>query len=250
MAELVYAYASEAYGAILGGSNPLMPTNIMLFPHFKNELKCLKEGFSLVAGCDEAGRGPMAGPVVAAACILDPQSIGQKRSRNKWYARVRDSKTIPEEERAILSSKILQNVLAYGVGIVSEKEIDVLNIHHASLRAMKLAVENMAQKIKKGKNPQKIGLLVDGRFVIPNLSIRGVEITQTSIIAGDTLSLSISAASIIAKVERDAIMRKLDARFPEDGWKKNKGYNTREHQRALRKFGLSAVHRKSFVNKG
>ena len=92
--------------------------------------------------------------------------------------------------------------------------------------------------------------MVDGRFVIPNLSIRGVEITQTSIIAGDTLSLSISAASIIAKVERDAIMRKLDARFPEYGWKKNKGYNTREHQRALRKFGLSVVHRKSFVNKG
>ena len=225
----------------------------MQFPHFKNELKCLKEGFSLVAGCDEAGRGPMAGPVVAAACILDPQSIGQKRSRNKWYARVRDSKTIPEEERETLSVKILQNALAYGVGIVSEKEIDVLNIHHASLWAMKLAVENMAKKIrkiKKSKNSGKISLLVDGRFVIPNLSIRGVEITQTSIIAGDTLSLSISAASIIAKVERDAIMRKLDARFPEYGWKRNKGYNTREHQRALRKFGLSAVHRKSFVNKG
>ena len=225
----------------------------MLFPHFKNETKCLKEGFALVVGCDEAGRGPMAGPVVAAACILDPQSIGQKRSRNKWYARVRDSKTIPEEERAILSSKILQNVLAYGVGIVSEKEIDVLNIHHASLRAMKLAVENMAKKIrkiKKSKNSGKIGLLVDGRFVIPNLSIRGVEITQTSIIAGDTLSLSISAASIIAKVERDAIMRKLDARFPEYGFIRHKGYNTREHQKALRKFGLSAVHRKSFVNKG
>ena len=221
----------------------------MLFPHFKNELKCLKEGFALVAGCDEAGRGPMAGPVVAAVCILDPKNIG-KRSKNKWYARVRDSKTIPEEEREILSSKILQNVLAYGVGIVSEKEIDVLNIHNASLKAMKLAVENMVRKIKKDKNLSKIGLLVDGRFVIPNLSIRGVEITQTSIIAGDTHSLSISAASIIAKVERDAIMRKLDVRFPEYGWKRNKGYNTREHQRALKKFGQSVVHRKSFVNKG
>lgn len=207
----------------------------------------------MVAGCDEAGRGPMAGPVVAAACILDPESIGKTRSKNKWYARVRDSKTISEEEREILSAKILENVLAYGVGIVSEKEIDALNIHHASLKAMKLAVENMAKKIgkiKKSKNSDKIHLLVDGRFIIPNVSILGVKIAQTSIVSGDAHSLSISAASIIAKVERDAIMRKLDVRFPEYGFGRHKGYNTREHQRALKKFGQSVVHRKSFISKG
>jgi ribonuclease HII len=189
----------------------------------------------------------MAGPVVAAACILDPESIGHKRSRNKWYARVRDSKTIPEEEREILSAKIRQNALWYGVGIVSEGEIDELNIHHASLKAMKLAVENMAQKIKKGKNSGRVHLLLDGRFTIPGLSIPDMEIVQTSIVDGDALSLSISAASIIAKVERDAIMRRLDCEFPGYGFGRHKGYATKEHFAAIRKLGVTNVHRKSFV---
>ncbi|MBI2631153.1 ribonuclease HII [Candidatus Nomurabacteria bacterium] len=214
----------------------------MLLPHFKNELKCLKEGFTLVAGCDEAGRGPMAGPVVAAACILDPKSIGKTRSKNKWYARVRDSKTIPETERETLAKKILENAVACGVGIVSETDVDALNIHHASLLAMRRAVEDILVKIPK---PGKIFVLVDGRFKIPEVATE-----QMAIISGDALVLSIAAASIIAKTHRDAIMRELDAKFPEYGWKRNKGYNTREHQKALKKFGASAVHRKTFIKQG
>jgi ribonuclease HII len=221
----------------------------MLFPTLKHELGFLKQGYTLVAGCDEAGRGPLAGPVVAAACILDPKNIG-RRTKNKWYARIRDSKTIPEEEREILYAKILKHAVCHGVGIVWQEEIDRLNIHHASLRAMRLAAENLAnniRKIKIGKNTEKLHLLVDGRFIIPNLEIKGFEMAQTTIVHGDALSLSISAASIIAKVERDAIMRRLDGEFPGYGLGRHKGYGTKEHFVAIRKLGVANVHRKSFL---
>ncbi len=181
----------------------------------------------------------MAGPVVAAACVLDPKSIGKTRSKNKWHARVRDSKTIPEAEREILAKKIKQNALAYGVGVVSEKEIDKLNIHHASLLAMRRAVGKVIAKVSRQK---KFLVLVDGRFKIPD-----IEAEQKAIIGGDAQVLSIAAASIIAKTRRDAIMREIDKRFPEYGFAKHKGYGTREHQRAIRKFGLSRVHRKMFI---
>lgn len=210
----------------------------MIFPTFKRELKFLKQGYDFVIGCDEAGRGPVAGPVVAAACILDPQSINT-RGKYKWYARVRDSKTIPEEEREILARKIKKFALAYGVGIVSEREIDEINIHNASLLAMQRAVDNLCAKIP---NVEKMLVLLDGRFKIPVLSI-----DQKWIIGGDKHVLSISAASIIAKADRDAIMRELDQKFPEYGFKKHKGYKTREHAEALKKWGISPVHRKTFV---
>ncbi|MFA6257022.1 MAG: ribonuclease HII [Candidatus Paceibacterota bacterium] len=219
----------------------------MLFPDFKNELKYIREGCTFVVGCDEVGRGPSAGPVVAAACILNPLSVSKTRSGDKWYARVRDSKTIPEAEREILSAKILDNSLAYGVGIVWQDEIDKLNIHNASLKAMQMAVLNLVKKIKKVKRGSTIRVLVDGRFTIPNLKIGGIKLEQMSIVAGDSHCLSVSAASIIAKVKRDAIMRELDLKFPEYGFKRHKGYNTPEHKRAIKKFGASVVHRKSFV---
>lgn len=193
----------------------------------------------MIIGCDEAGRGPVAGPVVAAACILDPKSIGKTRSKNKWYARIRDSKTIPEAEREILAKKILENSVAYGVGIVSEKEIDKLNIHHASLLAMRRAVSKI---ISKTSRLGGLFVLIDGKFKIPDL-----QISQQAIINGDALSLSISAASIIAKTHRDAIMRELDKKFPRYGFAKHKGYKTKEHQKALRKWGPSPVHRKTFI---
>ena len=210
----------------------------MLFPSFKNEQKYLKQGYDLIIGCDEAGRGPVAGPVVAAACILDPKNIGT-RGKDKWYARVRDSKTISEVEREILAEKIKKNALECSVGIVSEREIEKLNIHHASLLAMARAVENLDANILRKK---KILILVDGKFTIPKLIFK-----QKSIIRGDTLSLSISSAAIIAKVERDAIMRELDKKFPEYGFAKHKGYYTREHKQALKKWGISSVHRKTFI---
>ena len=227
----------------------------MIFPTFKNELKCFEEGYDFVIGCDEAGRGPVAGPVVAAACVLDRNSIGKKRSKNKWYYRVRDSKTTNIEERKKLVKEILEHTLAYGVGEVSHQEIDKINIHHASLLAMRRAVEDLLQKAKSVK--QKAFLFVDGRFLLPDKPARlgrsggggreGFELEQKAVIDGDAKVLSIAAASIIAKVHRDTIMERLDQDFPGYGFARHKGYNTKEHQRALKKLGVSLVHRKSFV---
>ena len=212
----------------------------MKFPHYRCERKCLERGYTFVIGCDEAGRGPLAGPVVAAACVLDPKTIGKRRSKNKWYARVRDSKTIPELEREILCAKILENTLAHGIGVVSEREIDKLNIHNASLLAMQRAVTELVKRLNL--KSKKLFLFLDGRFEIPE-----VKLEQRAIIGGDAKVLSISAASILAKVHRDNMMRELDGRFPGYGFARHKGYGTREHQNALKKLGISLVHRRSFV---
>jgi len=212
----------------------------MKFPDYRCERKCLERGYTFVIGCDEAGRGPLAGPVVAAACVLDPKTIGKRRSKNKWYARVRDSKTIPELEREILCAKILENTLAHGIGVVSEREIDKLNIHNASLLAMQRAVTELVKRLNL--KSKKLFLFLDGRFEIPE-----VKLEQRAIIGGDAKVLSISAASILAKVHRDNMMRELDGRFPGYGFARHKGYGTREHQNALKKLGISLVHRRSFV---
>jgi ribonuclease HII len=212
----------------------------MKFPDFKNELEYLNKGYIFAAGCDEVGVAPLAGPVVAAACILNPESIGKYRSKNKWYRRVRDSKTTNEEERKELVEEILGHVKAYGVGEASHTEIDEINIHHACRLAMKRAVEELAKKLPR--DSKKIILFIDGRFKIPEIIWE-----QKTVIRGDTSILSISAASIIAKVHRDNIMHELHAKFPEYGFARHKGYGTKEHQAALKKFGASEVHRKSFV---
>lgn len=223
----------------------------MRFPSFTNELKYMNDGYAFVAGCDEVGVSPLAGPVVAAACLLNPVSIGKYRSKNKWYYRVRDSKTTNETERQVLLQKILKNTLAYGVGEVWQEEIDRINIHKASLLAMRLATEELLQKIAKfGIKSQKILLFVDGRFKIPQPRTRGIVLNQKSVVAGDSLILSVSAASIIAKVHRDNIMRELDAKFPEYGFAKHKGYNTKQHQNAILKLGVTDLHRRSFFKKG
>ena len=228
-----------------------MLRKIMRFPDFKNELKCLGSGYAFAAGCDEVGIAPLAGPVVAAACILDQNSIGKYRTKNKWYCRVRDSKTTTEEEREVLRREILRHTLAYGVGEVWQEEIDRLNIHNASLRAMRLAVKKMLRGLAR-KNLFKSGkmlLFVDGRFTIPGLERAGLQLEQKSVIDADACILSVSAASIIAKVHRDKIMRELHANFPKYGFARHKGYPTGEHRRAIKRFGPSAVHRKSFVKK-
>ncbi len=209
----------------------------MQFPDFKHELACLKEGYEFVAGCDEVGRGPLAGPVVAAACVLDPKKVKGKREEG-WYERVRDSKSVSEKERAELLPKILDNALAHGVGIVWQVEIDQINIHNAGLLAMRKAVSNLERKFKS----KNLLVFVDGRFEIPNIAYK-----QKAIVKGDSSILSIAAASIIAKVHRDNIMRELDRKFPEYGFAKHKGYGTKEHQQALKKFGASVVHRRTFI---
>lgn len=220
----------------------------MRFPDFKNEIKYLKEGYVFVAGCDEVGVSPLAGPVVAAACLLDPSSIGKYRSKNKWYFRVRDSKTTNEEERQVLLKEILEHAIAYGVGVVWQQEIDKLNIHHATLKAMRLASEELINKVSKlKKSEEKMLMFIDGRFKIPGIDLI---FDQKSMVKGDSKILSIAAASIIAKVHRDNIMRELDMKFPEYGFARHKGYNTKEHQKAIKKLGVTDFHRRSFFKKG
>ncbi|HEU0085982.1 MAG TPA: ribonuclease HII [Candidatus Paceibacterota bacterium] len=223
----------------------------MQFPDYKSEQKALQEGYCFVAGCDEVGVGPIAGPVVAAACILDPSTIGKYRSPNKWYYRVRDSKTTNETERESLVKEILDNTIAYGIGVVWQEEIDQINIHHAGRKAMRLAVNEMLGKIKdtkqrvKKNNGAELGvfLFVDGRFEVSECADL---VKQKCVIKGDQKVLSISAASIIAKVHRDNIMKEFNAKFPSYGFAKHKGYNTKMHQDALKKMGLTSLHRRSF----
>jgi len=215
----------------------------MDFPSFKNELQYLARNYDFVIGCDEVGRGPLAGPVVAAACLLDPARIGEGRNENDWYYRVRDSKTINEKEREVLQKKILDNSLAYGVGEVKEEEIDEINIHNATLSAMRRAIEQLLGKISTAPT-HKILILIDGKFKIPDI----LNIEQQSVIDGDAKILSIAAASIIAKVHRDNIMREMDRKFPLYGFAQHKGYGTKEHWKALKKWGPTSIHRKSFIN--
>ena len=178
----------------------------------------------IIAGCDEAGRGCLAGPVVAAAVIL-PKSF-----KNKI---LNDSKVLSEKKRDLLRPIIEREAIAWAVGIVSSKEIDKINILNASFLAMHRAVEKL--------NTQAELLLIDGnRFnPYPNIS-------HECIIKGDGKFLSIAAASVLAKTYRDDIMKELDLKFPAYNWKKNKGYPTKKHRKGIAKFGVTKHHRKSF----
>ena len=176
------------------------------------------------AGCDEAGRGCLAGPVVAAAVILP------KKYQN---SQLNDSKKLSEKLRIELHNEINDKALAVGVGIVSEKKIDEINILQASLLAMHKAIKNL--KIK----PQY--LVVDGNKFNPYPRIE-----HTCIVKGDSKFLNIAAASIIAKTTRDNLMKELANKFPNYGWKQNKGYPTKKHRMAISKYGITEYHRKSF----
>ena len=176
------------------------------------------------AGCDEAGRGCLAGPVVAAAVILP------NRYQNK---QLNDSKKLSEKLRIKLRCEINDKALAVGIGIVSEKKIDEINILQASLLAMHYAIKNL--KIKPHY------LVVDGNKFNPYPTIK-----HTCIVKGDNKFLNIAAASIIAKTTRDDLMKELSKEFPNYGWKQNKGYPTNKHRLAISKYGVTKYHRKSF----
>lgn len=185
-----------------------------------------RKGFKIIAGVDEVGRGPLAGPVVAAAVILP---FGVK------LPGLDDSKKLTEKKRENLYDAILAQATGIGIGIVEAEVIDILNIYHASLAAMRNALHNLPVK------PQYI--LVDG-FKIPGLSI-----PQQAIVKGDCLSLSIAAASVVAKVSRDRLMMKMALTYPGYCLDKHKGYGTREHFEALLRLGISPVHRRSFCTR-
>lgn len=188
------------------------------------ESQCFNAGYKYVAGIDEAGRGPLAGPVVAAAVILDP-SIKMPG--------IKDSKKLSENKRQYLYEEICSKAISIGIGIVDENIIDEINIKQATLLAMKNAVKDL--KIKPDF------LLIDAE------KLEDMDIPQLSITKGDALCLSIAAASIIAKVKRDKILIEYDEKYPEYGFRKHKGYGTKLHIECIRKFGLLPIHRKSFT---
>ena len=206
----------------------------MKFPTYKNETQKHAEGFLHVAGCDEVGIAPLAGPVVAATVILDPTSIGKQRSKNKWWYRVRDSKTVNEKERAMLVNFVTDHCIDYAVGVVSHETIDEINIHQAAMLAMQKSVEQLKTK------PDF--LFLDGVHKIKKISL-----SQDAVIDGDAKILSISAASIIAKVARDKILRELHEQYPMYGFVTHKGYPTIAHRLALKEYGVTPVHRTSFT---
>ena len=199
-----------------------------LAPTFAEEAELWVQGFQWVAGIDEAGRGPLAGPVVAAAVVLSSLS-----PHLDWWAGVRDSKLLPPERREELAALIRGNSLAAGIGVVSHTLIDQEGITKATRRAMALAVQDLARR------PDF--LLLDGREQLPG------EWRQKAIVKGDRSVMSIAAASILAKVHRDRIMEELEAQYPGWGFGRHKGYSTREHLDALRRLGPSTVHRRSFA---
>ncbi|MGV3489435.1 MAG: ribonuclease HII [Tuberibacillus sp.] len=187
------------------------------------ENKCYARGLNLVAGIDEAGRGPLAGPVVASAVILNPE---------KPIFGLNDSKQLTKIQREDLVGKIQEDALAVGVGVVSAKEIDDLNIYQASKLAMERALLDLAQ--------EPDALLIDAMKI-------HASVPQVSIIKGDARSVSIAAASIIAKVTRDRLMEELDQKYPGYDFHKHMGYGTKAHLEAIQRLGPCPEHRLSFA---
>ena len=193
------------------------------------EKEAWASGFARLAGIDEAGRGPLAGPVVAAAVIFDPDYITAELTT--IYAALTDSKAMTEKRReAYFDTLNASAAVKIGVGIVEPEEIDRINILRATHKAMGVAAAAVAADFA----------LVDG------LPVQGLPCGHQAIVKGDALSISISAASIIAKVSRDRMMVELDARHPEYGFAAHKGYGTKRHLEALRKHGALAAHRQTF----
>lgn len=193
------------------------------------ERKLKKKGFDFIIGVDEAGRGPLAGPVVAAAAALKTY---------RFKNRVDDSKKLTSQAREKAFREISSKSI-FGIGIVSEEVIDRVNIHEATKIAMKQAIASLIDKSGL-KNKSRIHIIVDGNMTLD------VDFPCTSIVKGDSKSKSIASASILAKVTRDRIMELCDKLYPEFGFAKHKGYPTPEHRAVLRRLGPSRIHRKSF----
>lgn len=187
------------------------------------ETELYNNGINFIAGIDEVGRGPLVGPVVTAAVILP---------KDFYDERINDSKKLTEKKRKLLYDVIMENAISVGIGISNEDVIDEINILNATKRAMLEAVNNLSVK------PEH--LLIDAVKL-------NTDIPQTSIIKGDAKSESIAAASIIAKVTRDRMMVELDKIHPEYDFKHNKGYGTKKHIEAIRKYGIIKEHRKTFA---
>lgn len=185
------------------------------------------ERFGIVCGTDEAGRGPLAGPVVAAAVVLPDGLI---------IDGLDDSKKLTEKKREVLFDKIISSAAAYGIAEATAEEIDTHNILAASLLAMRRAVETVRQTV----NPDVV--LIDGNRQTD------FGVTSITVVKGDATSQSIAAASVLAKVTRDRLMERLDEKYPVYGFKKHKGYPTKDHKLAVYEFGPCPIHRRSFLS--
>lgn len=193
-------------------------------PDYSIEHEIQARGYSLVCGIDEAGRGPLCGPVFAAACILPDGLI---------IDGLNDSKKLTAKKREMLFDVIRENAVAYCIASASVEEIDELNIRQANLLAMRRAIDGLSVKPDFA--------LIDGN------DDEGFQLPAMAVVKGDAKSMSISAASILAKVARDRICEELDREYPQYGIAKHKGYGTKDHMDALRKFGPSPIHRKKFI---
>jgi len=196
---------------------------------FSIEKQIRKRGLSLIAGVDEAGRGALFGPVVAAAVILPPE---EKSCLIDWIGEIDDSKSLPPPKRKNLARLLLRHALSVGIGYMTNVEIDRENIFNASLEAMRRAVLNLSL--------QPDFILVDGFY------LKNVPYPQIRVIKGDEKSISIASASILAKVLRDEMVLRVEEIYQGYGLAKNKGYGTREHYCALKEMGPSSFHRFSF----
>ena len=189
------------------------------------EYSFLSKGNVVIAGVDEAGRGPLAGPVVAAAAILNVDDD---------FIYLNDSKKVTPKRRDILYNDIMNRTI-YGIGIVSAEEIDEMNILQATYKAMRMAIDKLS------KRPE---VLLNDAVIIQGID---ESIHQEKIIKGDAKSVSIAAASILAKVTRDRYMEELGEKYPEYGFEKHKGYGTKAHIEAIKKYGITPEHRKTFL---
>ncbi len=189
----------------------------------KYEKELYKNNITLIAGVDEAGRGPLVGPVVAAAVILP---------KNYHLEGLNDSKQLSEKKREKFYEILMTEALSIGIGIVRASEIDELNILEASRKAMYIAINNLS---------------ITPEYILSDaMSLNDIDIPTRPIIHGDALSLSIAAASVIAKVTRDHIMYELDQKYPKYNYKKNKGYPTKEHLELIKKYGITKEYRMSY----
>ncbi|MCQ2463262.1 MAG: ribonuclease HII [Clostridia bacterium] len=191
---------------------------------YENSAK--SRGYKIICGIDEAGRGPLAGPVCAAAVILDENNIPQG---------LNDSKKLSEKKREALFDEIVEKAVSYGIAMADNREIDEINILQATFLAMRRAVDKL--------DIQPDIALIDGNAK-PGLSME-----QETIVKGDALSPSIAAASILAKVTRDRYMLELDKKYPQYGFAKHKGYPTALHYQMIREYGVSDIHRLTFLKK-
>lgn len=198
------------------------------------ELKLWNDGMDLLVGIDEVGRGPLAGPVVAAAVILPT---------NFYLPEINDSKKLSEKKRNELFDIIKKEAICYAIASVDEKKIDEINILESTKLAMKSAIYSIKEKVSKKFNGDKSidYLLIDA------VKLEDIDIPQMNIVKGDARSISIAAASILAKVTRDRLMIRYNEQYPGYSFNSNKGYGTKQHYEGISKLGITPIHRKSFL---